>query len=120
MDLHLTPSNRAPAEARRGIEPLSDRIDRESLGDLKTVISELIAISVAHGHGEPIDLSVMLVDEEIEGVVFDNGPSAEAIFSARERGDSSMVLRIIDSLVDEWGINPDLTTTWFRMSVAPA
>jgi anti-sigma regulatory factor (Ser/Thr protein kinase) len=120
MDLHLTPSNRAPAEARRGIEPLSDRIDRESLGDLKTVISELIAISVAHGHGEPIDLSVMLVDEEIEGVVFDNGPGAEAIFSARERGDSSMVLRIIDSLVDEWGINPDLTRTWFRMSVAPA
>jgi anti-sigma regulatory factor (Ser/Thr protein kinase) len=120
VHLHLTPTDRAPAEARRRVEPLSDRIDGESLADLKTVITELIGISVAHGHGEPIDLSVTLVDEEIEGVVFDSGPGAEAILSARERGDSSMVLRIIDSLVDEWGINPGLTKTWFRMTIAPA
>jgi anti-sigma regulatory factor (Ser/Thr protein kinase) len=98
---------------------LADRIDRASLADLKTVISELVTISVAHGHGEPIDLSVTLVDEEIEGIVFDNGPGAEAILRAHERGGSSMVLRIIDSLVDEWGINPGLTRTWFRMTVAP-
>jgi anti-sigma regulatory factor (Ser/Thr protein kinase) len=120
VHLHLTPTDRAPAEARRAVDPMSDRIDRESLDDLKTVITELIEISVAHGHGEPIDLSVTLVDEEIEAVVFDNGPGAEAIFSAREGGKNSLVLRIIDSLVDEWGINPGLTKTWFRMTVAPA
>jgi anti-sigma regulatory factor (Ser/Thr protein kinase) len=120
VHLHLTPTDRAPAEARKGVEFLSGRIGRESLGDLKTVITELIAISVVHGHGEPIDLSVTLVDEEVEGVVFDSGPGAEAIFSARESGNRSMVLRIIDSLVDEWGINPGLTRTWFRMTVAPA
>lgn len=120
MHLHLIPTDRAPAEARRGMEFLANRIDRASLADLKTVIGELVTISVAHGAGESIDLSVTVVDEEVEGVVFDNGPGAEAIRSARERSDGSMVLRIIDSLVDDWGTNPGRTRTWFRMTVAPA
>jgi anti-sigma regulatory factor (Ser/Thr protein kinase) len=120
MRLHLIPTVEAPAEARQGMEPLADRIDRASLADLKTVISELVTISVAHGAGQSIDLSVTLVDQEIEGVVFDNGPGAEAIIRARERSDSSLVLRIIDSLVDEWGTNPGRTRTWFRMTVAAA
>jgi anti-sigma regulatory factor (Ser/Thr protein kinase) len=118
MHLHLIPTVQAPAMARQGMERLSGRIGRESLADLKTVIGELVTISVAHGAGQPIDLSVTLVDEEIEGVVFDNGPGAEAILSARERSDSSLVLRIIDSLVDDWGTNPGRTRTWFRMTVA--
>jgi anti-sigma regulatory factor (Ser/Thr protein kinase) len=119
MHLHLPPTVQAPAVARQGMEPLANRIDRASLADLKTVISELVTISVAHGAGQPIDLSVTLVGEEIEGVVFDNGPGAEAILSAQECSDSSMVLRIIDSLVDDWGTNPGRTRTWFRMTVAP-
>jgi anti-sigma regulatory factor (Ser/Thr protein kinase) len=120
MHLHLIPTVQAPAEARRGMEPLAKRIDRASLADLQTVIGELVTISVAHGAGESIDLSVTLVDEEIEGVVFDNGPGAKAIVSARERRDDSLVLEIIDSLVDEWGTNPGRTRTWFRMTVAAA
>jgi anti-sigma regulatory factor (Ser/Thr protein kinase) len=120
MDLHLTPSALAPAEGRRGIDALSGRIDRKSLGDLKTVISELIALSVTHGAGESIDVSVTIVDEEVEGIVFDGGPATEAILSARELGDSSLTLRIIDSLVEDWGTNPGRTRTWFRMSVATA
>ena len=51
--------------------------------------------------------------------MFDHGPGTRAIIRARERRDSSMVLRIIDTLVEEWGTNPGETRIWFRMPVHP-
>lgn len=119
MHLCLYPTVQAPSEARQRLSPLAERLDGESYSDLKTVISELVAISVAHGATEPIDLTVTLVDKQIEGVVFDHGPGTRAIIRAREGMDNSLVLRIIDSLVEEWGTNPGKTRIWFRMAVHP-
>jgi anti-sigma regulatory factor (Ser/Thr protein kinase) len=119
MRFFVFPTVRAPSEARRGLDSLAGRIDPESLSDLKTVVSELVTISVAHGATEPIDVSLTLVDGEIEGVFFDNGPGTRAIVRAREQKDSSLVLRLVDSLVDDWGTNPGRTRTWFRMTVRP-
>ena len=119
MRLRLFPTLQAPGEARRGMAPLAGRIDQASLSDVRAVISELVTLSVAHGASKPIDMCLDLIDGEIEGVVDDHGPGARAIVRARERRDSSLVLRIIDALVDDWGANPGQTRVWFRMGVRP-
>ncbi len=117
MRLCLFPTVRAPSEARRRLRPLAQRMDPVAFTDLMTVVSELVTISVAHGATELIDLSLTMVDGKVEGVVFDNGPGTRAISRAREESDSSLVLRIVDSLVDEWGTNPGKTRIWFRMRI---
>jgi anti-sigma regulatory factor (Ser/Thr protein kinase) len=117
MRLRLFPTLEAPREARRWLAGFAGQLDESSFSDLKTVVSELVTISVAHGATKPIDLSLALVDGEIEGTVYDQGPGTRAIVRAREGHDNSLVLRIIDSLVDEWGTNPRQTRIWFRMAV---
>jgi anti-sigma regulatory factor (Ser/Thr protein kinase) len=77
-------------------------VDQETIEGLRTVVSELVGISVAHGASRPIDLSIEMVGDEIEGVVDDHGPGTRAIRRALEHRDDSLVLRIIDGVVDEW------------------
>ena len=115
MRLRLSPSLEAPGQARRGLAPFAARIDERSFLDLKTVVSELVTIGVAHGASRPIDMQVVVVEGAVEGTLYDEGPGARAIVRARERHDSSLVLRVIDSLVDEWGTNPGQNRIWFRM-----
>lgn len=85
-------------------DTLADQVDAESLADLRTVISELVSISVSHGATAPIDLRIELIGDEIEGVVDDHGPGTRAIRRARDRSDDTLVLRIIDGMADEWDI----------------
>jgi anti-sigma regulatory factor (Ser/Thr protein kinase) len=117
MRLRLFPTPEAPGEARRAIAPLAERLDEASFLDLKTVVSELVTIGVTHGDGRPIDMSLTLVEDAIEGILYDEGPGTRAIARARKMDDSSLVLRVIDSLVDEWGTNPGQTRIWFRLRV---
>ncbi len=119
MRLRIFPTTQAPGEARRLMaDALAGELDQEALEDLRIVISELVAISVAHGASAPIDLRVELVDDEIEGLVDDHGPGNRAIMRARERRDDSLVLRIIEGVVDEWDITQHGVR--FRMPVHAA
>src|SRR5829696_6335207 len=109
MRLRLFPTVDAPGEARRGLAPLALQMGEEAFADLRTIVSELVTISVAHGATKPIDLSLTLTEGLIEGTVFDEGAGTRAIVRAQELRDDSLVLRIIDSLVDDWGTNPRQT-----------
>jgi hypothetical protein len=59
---------------------------------------------------------VTVAEGAIEGILHDEGPGTRAIVRARERQDDSLVLRVIDGLVDEWGTNQGETRVWFRIS----
>jgi hypothetical protein len=123
MRLRLFPTVRAPSEARRAIAPLAAQLDEDSLADVRTLVSELVAISVAHGAAAPISISLTLSEGSMEGILYDGGPGARALARARELQDDSLVLRIVDSLVEAWGTNPRRTRVWFRLGVrlrAPA
>lgn len=120
MRLRLFPTLHAPSEARRALAAaLATQLDAESLTDVRTVVSELVAISVAHGATRPIFVSLTLSEGSIEGIVYDQGPGTRAIARARERRDDSLVLRIVEPLVDDWGTNPQRTRVWFRLGVRP-
>jgi anti-sigma regulatory factor (Ser/Thr protein kinase) len=119
MRLRLFPTLQAPSEARRELAPLAALLDEDSLADVRTVVSELVTISVAHGATKPIYISLTLSEGSIEGIVYDDGPGARTIARARERRGDSLVLRVVESLVDDWGTNPGQTRTWFRLGVRP-
>lgn len=118
MRLCLFPTVEAAGQARRELQPFSELIDPPSFVDLKAVVTELVAISVAHGAEKPIDLWLDLDDGKIEGVVNDHGPGSRALSRAKDRTDDSFVLRIVDALVDEWRASEE-TGIWFRMLVRP-
>jgi anti-sigma regulatory factor (Ser/Thr protein kinase) len=120
MRLSLFPTPEAPAEARRGLAVLSDLIDPGSLAELRTVVSELVAISVSHGSSRLIDMRLTLVDGSIEAVIDDHGPAAAAITRLRQREEDPYALLIIDSLVEDWGTMLGSSAIWFRMAVHPA
>src|SRR3954454_1680112 len=117
MRLRLFPTLQAPSEARRTLAPLAAQLDEDSFADVRIVVSELVGISVAHGATKPIYISLTLGDGSIEGIVYDEGPGARAIARAKEMCDDSLVLRIVDRLVDDWGTNPSQTRIWFRLNV---
>lgn len=119
MRLRVFPTIEAPNQARREVSSLATRVDRTSLSDVTSVVSELVAISVSHGASHPIEVSLALDDGRLEGVLRDDGPGPRAIARARKHKDSSLVLRIVDGLVEDWGTDPDETQIWFRMAVRP-
>lgn len=95
---------------------LASYIDDRSVSDVATVVSELVTISIAHGAARPIEVSLDLDDGKLEGLLSD-GPGARALGRAKERKDDSLVLRIVDGLVEDWGTNGEQAGVWFRMAV---
>lgn len=96
---------------------MSSEIDERSTSDVKTVVSELVTMSVEQGASRPIEICLALDDGKLEGALYDDGPGARALVRARDRRDDSLVLRIIDGLVEEWGASDRDSRIWFRMNV---
>jgi anti-sigma regulatory factor (Ser/Thr protein kinase) len=113
MQLRVFPTVEAPSQARRELSSLANRIDAHSLSDVRSVISELVAMSVANGAHSPIEVSIHLEEQGLEGFVFDDGTGVRAV----RRPESALVLRILDGLVEEWGANERENRIWFRMKV---
>lgn len=117
MRLRVFPSVEAPSQARRGLASLASRIDQDSLTDVRAVVSELVAMSVANGSRKPIEVALCLDDGRLEGLLSDDGSGARAI---SRRDSSSLVARIVDGLVEEWEATDDAEKAiWFRMNVQP-
>jgi anti-sigma regulatory factor (Ser/Thr protein kinase) len=117
MRLSLFPTVEAPGEARRAVADLGERIGEASLADLRTVLSELVTLSVVHGASKPIEVNIELAEEDVEAVFDDHGPAARTLVRAMEREESSLPLQVIGGMVDEWEAIPEETGIWFRMRV---
>lgn len=113
MRLQIFPTVEAPSKARRELSLLADRIDQRSLSDLRTVISELVAMSVANGARKPIEVSLEVGERRLEGAVHDDGTGVRAV----GRQESALALRILEGLVEDWGADEREKRIWFRMNV---
>jgi anti-sigma regulatory factor (Ser/Thr protein kinase) len=111
--LTIFPTVEAPGRARRELSSLAGRVDQRALSDLRTVVSELVAVSIANGARSPIEVQLQLEAERIEGCLHDDGAGARAL----DRPESALVRRIVGGLVDEWRPEPGERQVWFRISV---
>jgi anti-sigma regulatory factor (Ser/Thr protein kinase) len=117
LELRLEASDQAPAEARASVRGrFSALLSERTLGDLLTVVTELVANSVVHGPGAPIDLSVAIGDDGmIRGEVEDRGEGRVAIRETAEPGTGGLGLRLVDSLTERWGVHEGSTHVWFDL-----
>lgn len=115
MRLRIFPTVEAPSQARRELSALASQVDQHSLSDVRTVVGELVGMSVANGAREPIEVSLCIdEDRRIEGTVHDDGTGVRAV----GRQESALVLRILEGLVEEWKADEREKRIWFRMNVA--
>lgn len=114
MRLRVFPSVEAPSKARRALAPLAPCVDQDSLSDVKTVVTELVAMSVANGARKPIEVDLRLEEGTLEGKLCDDGAGVRAI---RRRDSSSLAVRIVDGLVEEWRADEAEKRILFRMAV---
>lgn len=115
MRLRVFPTVEAPSQVRQGLSSLASHIDQGSLSDVRTVISELVTMSVANGARKPIEVSLHLQQEQLEGAVHDDGTGIRAI----SREESALAMRILEGLVEELGADDREKRIWFRMKVQP-
>lgn len=115
----MFPTVQAPSQARREVASLASQIDPASVADVTTVVSELVGLSVAYGASRPIEVVLTVDDGKLVGSIRDHGPGPRAVVRAKKRHDDSLVLRIVDALVDDWGTDASETCIWFRMAVRP-
>jgi len=116
VELRVFPTVEAPSQARRALSTLGSHIDQHLLSDVTTVVSELVAMSVANGAREPIEVSLHLEERHLEGAVHDDGTGIRAV----GRGESTLVQRILEGLVEEWGADEREKRIWFRMRLCSA
>lgn len=100
VQIRLEVDSSAPQRARRAVETLGDRLDARAVGDLRAVVSELVAICVST-RKKLIEIKIDLREERVTGEVHYPGGVPRAI-----RG-SGQALRIIGALVEEWEIAAD-------------
>jgi anti-sigma regulatory factor (Ser/Thr protein kinase) len=125
VDVHLPPEATAPGRARRALDPLEERFDRDTVHSLRLLISELVTNAVRHGHlgsDDPIELRVTLGGERVRVEVEDAGWGFQGTEPARdERPDDwpgGWGLGIVDAVADCWGVDRvGHTTVWFELPV---
>jgi anti-sigma regulatory factor (Ser/Thr protein kinase) len=116
MRLQVFPTVEAPGQARRALTSLASEIDRRSLSDVRAVVSELVAMSVANGARKPIEVCLCLDEQCLEGAIRDDGTGIRAV----RRQESVLALRILEGLVEEWRADEREKRIWFRMNVQAA
>jgi anti-sigma regulatory factor (Ser/Thr protein kinase) len=113
MRIEVFPTVEAPSQVRRELSSLGSRIDERSLSDIRTVVSELVGMSVANGAREPIEISLRIEERCVEGAVNDNGAGIRMV----GRREGPLTLRILEGLVEEWGADERGRGIWFRMKI---
>lgn len=116
FELSLESAPAAGAEARRHLAGLADRLPAAALGDLRTVVSELVNNYVVHGSGGPIELSIEHTSSGfIRGTVSDGGMGPVEI-SSLPVGPGGYGLRLVDLLACRWGVNVPSSDVWFEIA----
>jgi anti-sigma regulatory factor (Ser/Thr protein kinase) len=119
----LGPDSRAPATARRALDPLAEELGEDALDRLQLLVTELVTNCLKHGCLEPGDeilLEVYLNPTALYTEVHDNGvgfvPRPPNLDPLRSSG---WGLWLLDQLTTRWGIdNHAGTTAWFEMRVS--
>lgn len=102
----------APRQARRAVETLGDRLSPRAVADLRSVVSELVAICLSPSRLCQIELRVEIEEDRVCCKVRRSDDAMTEISGAGH------ALRIIGALVDEWGLAPAQPSAWLQLAAA--
>ena len=96
----------APAEARRFVASLADRIPRPVLDDVLLVTSELMTNSYKHAgnpEGFPIEVALDLKEDRVRLEVVDHSILDPTPETSDERQDVKLEIALVDRIAHDWG-----------------
>jgi anti-sigma regulatory factor (Ser/Thr protein kinase) len=107
--------------ARHSLVELEGSVPPETMAKLRLLVTELVANSVRHARGTPIDVSVRLDGDVVRANVSDGG----AGFDPPEVDPNPMKsagwgLFLVRKIAARWGSEPETGTVWFELERAPA
>lgn len=111
---------RAPAAARRAVERLSF-LERETLDDVKLLVSELVTNAIKYGEGA-VHLNVMSSGADRVRVEVVDGGGGFVVPKVRDRPATEVGgwgLPTVEAIADRWGVYEGSTHVWFELDRHP-
>jgi signal transduction histidine kinase len=102
--------------ARRRLVALERELAPETMAKLRLLVTELVANSVRHARGTPIDLTVTTTSDIVRADVSDGGGG----FDPRDPDPSPMKtsgwgLFLVGKIAERWGADQETGTVWFEL-----
>jgi anti-sigma regulatory factor (Ser/Thr protein kinase) len=116
LKLHLPSRPDSPTTARHRLVDLERELAPETMAKLRLLVTELVANSVRHARGTPIELSVSLTEDLVRADVSDGG----AGFDPYDPDPSPMKtsgwgLFLVGKIAERWGAEQETGTVWFEL-----
>jgi anti-sigma regulatory factor (Ser/Thr protein kinase) len=116
LTLHLPSRPDSPMTARHSLVELESELAPETMAKLRLLVTELVANSVRHARGTPVDVTVSVTDELVHTDVSDGGPG----FDPRDLDPSPMKtsgwgLFLVGKIAERWGADQETGTVWFEL-----
>lgn len=123
IETQVATTKGASALARRALDPLELHLDPQQLGNVRLIVSELVANVVKHGGKAPeetVDVEVTVAPDVVRGSICDIGawlPNPELVEEPQEGRPEAFGLFLVDQLSTRWGIERDTPAcVWFELA----
>ena len=104
--------------ARHGLINLEGSVPPEAMAKLRLLVTELVANSVRHARGTPIDVVVTLQDACVRAEVSDGGDGFDPPRpDPNPLKDSGWGLFLVRKIADSWGADQATGTVWFEVEL---
>jgi anti-sigma regulatory factor (Ser/Thr protein kinase) len=119
IDVQLPSDVNAPGDARRALERLSGRLERQVFDDIRLLVSELVTNGVRHTGQGPrgwVRLVVRLDNGGVRVEVSDPGPGFDEVRLPTIYQESGWGLYLVEQVSHRWGVERERgTTVWFEV-----
>ena len=107
--------------ARRELVGLEGSLPPETMARLRLLVTELVANSVRHARGTPIDVTVTVTDAVVRAEVSDGGDGFDPPNpDENPLKPSGWGLVLVRKIASRWGAEPRTGTVWFELDLTAA
>ena len=97
---------------------LEASVPPETMAKLRLLVTELVANSVRHARGTPIDVSVRLNGDVVRADVSDGGAGFEPPeVDPNPMKSAGWGLFLVRKIAERWGSDAETGTVWFELDV---
>jgi anti-sigma regulatory factor (Ser/Thr protein kinase) len=116
LTLHLPSRPDSPMTARHELVELERELAPETMAKLRLLVTELVANSVRHARGTPIDVTVTLSADLVRVDVSDGGDGFDqADLDPSPMKTSGWGLFLVGKIANRWGADQETGTVWFEL-----
>jgi signal transduction histidine kinase len=102
--------------ARHSLAELEQDLEPEMMAKLRLLVTELVANSVRHARGTPIEVTVSLSEDLVRTEVSDGGGGFEHQRpSPNPMKTSGWGLFLVGKIAERWGADQETGTVWFEL-----